>query len=117
MHTLTEHDLTIEQGEHRLVAHLGGNLSIRNAAEVHRVLLDAWRHAASDRELIVDLANTRHIDSSGVGVLLELVSDGVPLSLCNLQASPRRLLDRTGLSTIFRVHSDCANSPAHPQAA
>jgi len=117
MNIPTDRHVTLSQDERGLIAHIGGDLSILNATEIHRSLLEAWRDEASGRELIVDLAHVRRIDSSGIGVLLELISDGVPLSLCNLQTSPRRLLERTGLSTFLRVYSDCGEVPAPRQAA
>ncbi len=107
MKNLTEHDVTVAEGESGLVAHLHCDISIGNAADVHRILLGAWKEHAECGELLVDLGQARRIDSSGVGALLELVRDGVPLGLCNLQDSPRRLLERTGLSSMFHIYPIC----------
>ena len=111
MKTYTETDVTMNEGERGLVAHLECDISIRNAADVHRILLGAWKERADGRELLVDLERARRIDSSGIGALMELVRDGVPLGLCNLQDSPRRLLERTGLSTLFRIYPVCGTVP------
>ncbi len=110
MRTNTETDVTLAEGERGLIAHLQCDISIRNAADVHRILLGAWREHADGRELLIDLGQARRIDSSGVGALMELVSDGVPLGLCNLQESPRRLLERTGLSNLFHIYPVCSEA-------
>ena len=110
----TQTDVTLAEGERGgLIAQLQCDISIRNAADIHRVLLGAWKEHAEGGELLVDLGQARRIDSSGIGALMELVSDGVPLSLCNLQDSPRRLLERTGLSNLFRIYPVCAEVPAN----
>ena len=104
-------DVTVSEDERGLIAQLQCDISVRNAADVHRILLGAWKEHPERGELRIDLGQARHIDSSGVGALMELVSDGVPLSLCNLQDSPRRLLQRTGLSNLFRIYPVCAEVP------
>jgi len=109
----TQTGVTLAEGERGLVAHLEGNISVRNAADIHRVLLGAWRERADGGELLVDLEQARRIDSSGIGALMELVSDGVPLGLCNLQESPRRLLERTGLSRLFHIYPFCGEAPVN----
>jgi anti-anti-sigma factor len=109
MKNLTEPDVTLAEGESGLVAHLHCDISVGNAADVHRILLGAWKERADSGELLVDLGKARKIDSSGIGALLELVRDGVPLGLCNLQDSPRRILERTGLSSLFHIHPVCTS--------
>ena len=113
MKTDSATDVTMSEGERGLIAHLECDISIRNAADVHRILLGAWKERADGRELLVDLSQARRIDSSGIGALMELVSDGVPISLCNLQDSPRRLLERTGLSNLFRIYPICTQVPVN----
>jgi len=108
----TQTDVTLAEGERGgLIAQLQCDISIRNAADIHRVLLGAWKEHAEGGELLVDLGQARRIDSSGIGALMELVSDGVPIGLCNLQDSPRRLLERTGLSNLFHIYPVCTEVP------
>ena len=109
MKNYTDSDVMLAEGERGLVAHLQGDISIRNAAEIHRLLLGAWRERADGGELLIDLGQARRIDSSGIGALMELVRDGVPLALCNLRDSPRRLLERTGLSNLFHIYPVAVN--------
>lgn len=111
MKTDTQPDVTLAEGRRGLVAHLQSDISVRNAADIHRILLGAWKEHGESGELLVDLGRARRIDSSGIGALMELVSDGVPLGLCNLQDSPRRILERTGLFNLFRIYPDCAVVP------
>ena len=74
------------------------SLTIGNAAAIRTVVLSEWDESGEPEEVILDLQRT---GSSGVGVLLELAhragKAGIPLRLCCLQESPRRLFDRTGL--------------------
>jgi anti-anti-sigma factor len=113
MKTPTNSDITLAEGARGLVARLSGNISIRNAAELQRTLLGAWRARADGGELLLDLEEARRIDSSGIGALLGLVRDGVPLGLCNLQDSPRRLLERTGLSGLFHIYPALRQVPVN----
>ena len=106
----TQTDVSLTQDERGLIARLRCDISIHNAADIHRELLEAWKEREGGGELLVDLAQARHIDSSGIGALMELVSDGVPLGLCNLQDSPRRLLERTGLANLFHIYPVCAEA-------
>jgi anti-anti-sigma factor len=83
------------------------DLTIRNATAIRNGILSAWEDYGRPGWLILDLAGVRHIDSSGVGALLELwhrtEDAGIPLVIQGLQKSPRRLLERTGLGELFRI--------------
>ena len=85
-----------------------GDLTISNSTAARNEIRAAWDERPDLNAVILDLWETRHLDSSGVGTLLELAShagkSGFTLRLCHVQPSPRRLLDRTGLSSMFEIY-------------
>jgi anti-sigma B factor antagonist len=102
-------EVTVLEQNRRLVARITADITIRNSAPIRTAILSAWEERGDPEAVILDLGDVRHIDSSGVGALLELANQakkaGIPFSLCNLQESPRRLLDRTGLYSMFQVYA------------
>jgi anti-anti-sigma factor len=83
------------------------DLTARNAASIRTGILSAWEERGKPGPLILDLAGARHIDSSGVSALLAVSQRtedaGVLLVLRGLRASPRRMLERTGLGVLFHI--------------
>ena len=83
------------------------DLIARNAASIRTGILSAWEERGKPGPLILDLAGARHIDSSGVSALLAVSQRtedaGVLLVLRGLRASPRRMLERTGLGVLFHI--------------
>jgi anti-anti-sigma factor len=90
-----------------LVVRMKGDISAGNSVAVSEEIRAAWDDQAA-KVVILDLWEVRRLDSSGMGVLMELASvarkSGVSLALCHLQDSPRRLLERTGLRVLFDIH-------------
>jgi len=84
------------------------DLTILNASAVRAAVLSLWEDRGKPQLLVLDLAGARHIDSSGVGTLLEIghriESSGVRLVLAGLNPHSRRMLDRTGLDILFQIH-------------
>jgi len=101
-------EVTILEQNRRLVVRILASLTIGNAAAIRTVVLSEWDESGELEEVILDLGHVQHMDSSGVGVLLELAhraeKAGIPLRLCCLQESPRRLFDRTGLGGLFPIY-------------
>jgi anti-anti-sigma factor len=83
------------------------DLTIRNSAAIRTGILSAWEDRGRPHPLVLDLAGARHIDSSGVGALLEIYhwteDAGVELVLRGLHNSPRRMMQRTGLGGLFHI--------------
>ena len=98
----------------RLEVRILTNLTVMNAAAVCAAVLSAWEDRGRPQRLVVDLAGAKHIDSSGVGALLEIahrIEDaGVRLVLSGLSRPARRMLDRTGLDMVFQITE--AGAPA-----
>jgi anti-anti-sigma factor len=103
--------LTIDAqpGEHELVVRVGGELDLTNCAQ----LLDAVRAEAGPdvTRIVLDVPDLTFCDSAGLGALVRLHKDllgaGGGLTVRSPTAPVRRLLEITGLSTVFTVQ------PAH----
>ena len=101
-------EVTVLEQNRRLVVRVGADITIWNSTAIRTAIVSAWEERGDPEGVILDLGDVRHIDSSGVGALLELANRakkaGIPFSLCRLQETPRRLLERTGLSGLFQVY-------------
>jgi len=99
--------LAIVENQGRLEVRVLTSLTAMNAAAVRAAVLSAWEDRGRPQRLVVDLAGARHIDSSGLGALLEIshrIEDaGVRLVLSGLNRPVRRMLDRTGLDMVFQI--------------
>jgi len=60
----------IRQVEDAVVVSAEGEITIRESPELHKSLVEVCQH--NPRKLIVDLSQVQHIDSSGVGTLVEV---------------------------------------------
>lgn len=60
--------------------------------------------------LLIDLAQTKQVDSSGIGTLMiacnRLRRGGGTLALCSLQPQVRRQIERAGLLDKFDIYMD-----------
>jgi anti-anti-sigma factor len=85
------------------------DINVRNAATLRTGILSNWEERGRPGPLVLDLAGARHIDSSGVGALLEIFhrtdDAGVALIIRGLRSSPRRMLERTGVGELFQLES------------
>jgi len=94
------------------------DLTVRNATAIRNGILAAWEWRGKPGPLILDLAGSRRIDSTGVGALLELshrAEDArVALIIQGLQDAPRRMLERTGLGALLQIADAEAMSVPHP---
>ncbi|WP_051709114.1 STAS domain-containing protein [Streptomyces sp. NRRL S-350] len=71
------------------------------------------------RRLVVDLADLRFCDSTGLNILLRAHLDteaaGLRLDLAGPSATLLRLLAITGADTVLRIHPDLASALAAPE--
>jgi anti-anti-sigma factor len=90
-----------------LTVHILSDITISTSAEIAQAVIAAWEEKSKPRRVILDLHGVRHIDSSGVGALMEIqqrvTQAGGRLVLCGLEEGPRRLLDRTGIARLFEI--------------
>jgi anti-anti-sigma factor len=91
-----------------LFGRFAGDITIFNSDAVRTDIRSAWDERGDVDCVLLDLRDVRHLDSSGVGMLLELAShareSGISLRLCHLRESPHRILDRTGLASLFEIY-------------
>jgi anti-anti-sigma factor len=97
----------VETAERRAsVVSVAGDIDYSNSGELHAAINEALTKAHLAR-LVVDLEGVAHIDSSGLGTLLDGLREAqhknVRFVLCGLENSLRRVLERTRLSTLFEI--------------
>jgi len=99
----------VETPERRAsVVSVGGDIDWTNTAELHAAIIQAL---TSDRltRLVVDLEGVSHIDSSGLGTLLDGLQEAkrmnIRFTLCGVKASLRRVLERMRLTTLFDIRA------------
>jgi anti-sigma B factor antagonist len=88
-----------------VVIRLGGELDLYNAAQVRSALADAYTQ--TPERIVVDLGEVEFIDSTALGVLIEIRAkldnrDGLLLAAPGLET--RRALQISGLDQLFTVH-------------
>lgn len=96
---------TGKEGKVRVVR-LAGQLDFFTADELRRQLRDF--RAAGDLFLLVDLSEVAYVDSSGLGLLIEMqhcfTSAAGRMKLSGVNPEIRRVLDKTDLFRFFEVH-------------
>ena len=100
-------ELTVElsdDGDRSVVA-LTGELDIDSVGEVRATVQDRVAAANGLRRLAVDLAGLVFIDSSGLGLLIELrrlaLSADITFELVNVPSGPARVIAIAGLTETF----------------
>ena len=85
-----------------------GHLIVGNRDELKRMVLDAL--AGGARRFVIDLAGTSYVDSSGLGVLIQLSREigaaGGDLRLASLNEDLQALFRLTRLDAFFRISND-----------
>ena len=102
------HAVREEQGS--LIVSFDGEFDLEHAPEARRVLLDS---IARSERVLVDLAEVRYIDSSGVASLVEAFqvarSSGISFALACVSAPALRVLELARLDRVFTIHDNVAN--------
>lgn len=117
MHSVNVHkDVTALEQNRRLILRIGAPLTAPDAEQIHSAIVSAWEEHPGAEAVILDLTDVSQLDSSGVGVLMELANRaekaGVPFSICCLQEAPSRLLLRTRLDKVLRVYATVKEATA-----
>ena len=83
---------------------LDGELD-EHTAEYTRLNLDQAMSTTNASQIIIDLANLRFMDSTGIGVLIgrykKMKNKGVPIFISNPSTQAERIFKMTGLYTIM----------------
>jgi len=89
-----------------LVVVLAGEIDMRHTPDVHSVLLDACRKQPS--VLVVNLEEVTHLDSSGIGMLVDVFRRvkefGGQLALCGVRPEIYALFEITRLNALFSFY-------------
>ena len=85
------HQLSFEQRGNWIVAKLAGDVDQANVAEIEATL----QSRAAGRPLIVDLNDTRYLDSAGVAMLESLRRHAQLMIVASDRSLPRRVLQIT----------------------
>jgi anti-sigma B factor antagonist len=107
--------MQIDTGEHGpwALVSVAGEVDLATSPEL-RAALDAAIAASS--QLVLDLSQVTFLDSTGLGVLVQAhqraLEDGSQLRLVVVESNVRRVIDVTGLDTVFSLHEslDAATS-------
>ena len=96
------------QGDHTIVT-LAGEIDLYTAPRLQSELLAAMR-SADPALVVVDMSGVEFCDSTGMNVLLaahrQACERGGDLALAAPRAPLRKILEVTGLSSVFTVHDD-----------
>ncbi len=99
----------LETGETAVLS-LAGEVDVANVAQVREAALKLL--STGVKHLVVDLAATEYLDSSGLGALVGLLKRvkeiGGDMAIAGPQPRVRRLFEITGLNQVFALHNDVA---------
>ena len=90
--------VVVEDLGHRVILHCDGRIV---AGEETSILCAAV--ARHGRAIAIDLSGVTAIDAAGIGALVALQAAGVYLTLVNPTESVRRVLDVTGMNSVFEI--------------
>src|SRR5580658_8339164 len=92
-----QHDVTATEQNRCLVVHIAAAITAPEAAQILNEIVMEWEEHTKARALILDLGAVHQMDSSGVGVLMDLErraeKTGVAFRVCCVQEGPRRLIE------------------------
>jgi len=98
------------QGDHTIVT-LAGEIDLYTAPRLQSELVAAMR-SADPALVVVDMSGVEFCDSTGMNVLLaahrQACERGGDLVLAGPRAPVRKILEVTGLASVFTVHDDVA---------
>ncbi len=96
-----------------VVVHLRGDCDLYSAPRLKVVLLK--RIEEGIRRILIDMADLRYLDSSGVGAIICLLQaakkSGSEIRFSGLAGGPRRVLERTNMLPLIREVYTCPDAP------
>lgn len=100
--------IKIEDKSNAKVVTIDGHLDASMASAVHEKLHDILEGDCT--KLVFDLENLEYISSAGLRVLLysakKMQSKSGKTVLCSIPKSVQRVLEVSGLDTVFSIHSN-----------
>ncbi len=105
----------IERGEAATIVRLAGELDLYNAADVRTALLGVC--AEAPERLVVDLGSVAFVDSTALGVLIEVrgqLADPTAFMLAAPGVETLRALEISGIDRVLSVHPSVEAALASP---
>ncbi len=96
-----------------------GDIDMYSAPALHGTWKD---HAASGSRapFVIDMERAEYLDSSGVGVFVQILSDartrGIPFSICNVRGMADKLMRLSRMSAILPIETSLAAALARVAA-
>src|SRR3954452_6481782 len=98
--------VVLTERDGRPVVQLQGDIDLL-ASPIVREALAALVNVG-EHEIAIDLTDVTFMDSSGVGVIGDIVRRGAWVTIAGASPPAQRVLDLTGLSNLCTVHADLA---------
>ena len=90
-----------------------GDVDMYSAPTLH----GTWKDHAANRApsaFIVDMARTEYLDSSGIGVFVQMLADargkGIPFYICNVRGMAEKLMHLSRMSAILPIEASLADA-------
>src|SRR4051794_37420372 len=93
----------------RSLVKVDGALDAHTAPTLREALIAL--HGVGEHEIRIDLAAVTFIDSTGIGVLVDVVRVGGVITIVAASPTVQRLLELTGLTSLDNVHGAFASAP------
>src|SRR5215472_8525608 len=99
--------VAVSEDRGAVTVHVPSDITVNNSAEISAAVQTAWEEKGRPHRLVLDLTGGQHIDSSGIGALMEIqqrmTNANTRLVISGLEEGPRRLWDRTGIGRLFDI--------------
>lgn len=88
---------------------ISGDIDLYSAPDMHRKYLELAGRG-KQWSLVIDLGRTEYLDSSGIGVLVQITADTrakkIPFALCNVRGMAQKLLRLSRMDSILPIEPD-----------
>lgn len=83
-----------------------GDIDLYSAPDLHRSWLEHASHAGA-APWVIDLSKASYLDSSGIGVLMQILADSrdkkIPFRLCNVHGMIDKLLRLSRMNAVLPI--------------
>jgi anti-sigma B factor antagonist len=111
------YQISVERGKEVVVMYLKGRIDLESSPLLRNQLLALLRRQDPPGAIVIDLAETSYLDTSGIATLVEGLKTarirGIEFHLEGLRGRLLHLLQSTGIATLF----DASETASHSSAA
>jgi len=105
--TISDEYFPVINVNHDLIVKLPERLTLLESNDFKKIYFDLSKNIQKNQNIVIDLSNTQFIDSSGIGVLVQIHQDALhrncEVVLQQVQPSVIKILEISGLMDIFRL--------------